>query len=347
MASPTTKPKETSTITPHQKFQGHTRTIWGAIHLPDGQRIITCSGDGSLRVWNVKSGKQIGEDWRVEQDWSDRDWEKEGVHSIALSPDERKVGSGSGDGVVRLWDIDTGKVIAKWTGHTRRVRSVCWSQDDRRLLSGSFDGTARQWDVESGETILKPIETGHTNVFAVIYSPADTTLIATGGFDDSRNGEPMESPVKIWDTKTGKLVAALKGHTWTVNCLAWTKDGKTLISGSADCSIRIWNTTKWEQIAVLVEHIPNFLVRAIAISPNDCILASASDDGTVRLWNIDNGQPISSRLEHKRGMTCVSFSADRKLLATGGYNAIAYTWDVAAIIKKAGLNDSLSNSTVS
>jgi WD40 repeat protein len=191
--------KETSAITHRQKFEGHTGIVWGAIHLPGGQRIITCSVDGSLRVWNSKSGKQIGEDWR------DGD---SGENSIALSPDGKKVVSGSGNGAVRLWDIDTGKVVTKWTGHTEGVESVCWSRDGRRVLSGSTDGTARQWEVESEETIeniLASIETGHGYVSAVVYSP-DTTLIATGGVDGPWTGEIVESSVKIWDAKTGKLV---------------------------------------------------------------------------------------------------------------------------------------------
>ncbi|KAG2745943.1 WD40 repeat-like protein [Suillus brevipes Sb2] len=327
------KEKETSAITPRQKFEGHTNWVWGAIHLPGGQRIITCSWDGSLRVWNVKSGKQIGDDWR------DGD---SAVYSIALSPDGKKVVSGSFDGAVRLWDIDTCKVVKKWTGHTGRVGSVCWSRDGWRVLSGSSGGTARQWEVESGETMPEPIEnilasieTGHASVYVAAYSP-DRTLIATGGWDGR---DDYECSIKIWDAKTGKLVATLKGHTKEVLCLAWTKDGKTLISGSYDSSIRTWNTTNWKQTAVLDEH--NHAVRAIAISPNGSILASASDDETTRLWNLDNGQPISSPLQHADGVKCVSFSAGGKRLATGCDDKNAYIWDIAAILREAGLDDPL------
>jgi WD40 repeat protein len=107
------------------------------------------------------------------------------------------------------------------------------------------------------ENIIASIKT-HEEVWAVVYSP-DTTLIATGGLN--------EYSIKILDAKTGKLVATLKGHTDMVRCLAWTKDGQTLISGSHDCSIRTWNTTKWEQTAVLDDHTG--VVYGIAISPND------------------------------------------------------------------------------
>ncbi|KAG2739295.1 WD40 repeat-like protein [Suillus brevipes Sb2] len=213
MASPT-KTKEPSAITPRQKFEGHTEWVWSIIHLPDGQWVMTGSYDGSLRMWDVKSGKQIGDDWR--------DGESK-VYGIALSPDGKKVVSGSEDGVVRLWDIDTGKIITKWMGHKDKVKPVCWSRDGRRVLSGSEDGTARQWDVEPekarGETILASIETGHREVRVVVSSP-DMTLIATGGSPEA--AEYTDYFIKIWDAKTGKLVATLKGHTTWVNSLAWT-----------------------------------------------------------------------------------------------------------------------------
>jgi WD40 repeat protein len=82
-------------------------------------------------------------------------------------------------------------------------------------------------------------------------------------------------------------------------------------------------------------------VHGIAISPNGRILASALADDTAQLWNLENSQPISSPLHHAHGVTCVSFSADGKLLATSCNDKNAYTWDVSAILKEAGLDDLL------
>ncbi|OAX34048.1 WD40 repeat-like protein [Rhizopogon vinicolor AM-OR11-026] len=140
MVFPSVGTEKTSVIMAHRTFEGHTKAVHGVIHLPGRQRIMTCSSDGTMRIWNLKSGEQIGNDWR--------DGES-GVFTIALSPDGKQVISGSYDGAVKLWNIDTGKVITRWTGHTGIVTSVRWTQDGGRVLSRSEDRTARVWDADA------------------------------------------------------------------------------------------------------------------------------------------------------------------------------------------------------
>jgi len=107
--------QKTLAIRPCQKFQGHTDWVKGVIHLLGGRRIMTYSSDGSLRVWDLKTGEQIGDAW---QDGGNV------ALVIALSLDGKKAVCGCEDGAVRLRDIDTSKIIAKWTGHTNHV-SIC------------------------------------------------------------------------------------------------------------------------------------------------------------------------------------------------------------------------------
>ncbi|KAG2753641.1 WD40 repeat-like protein [Suillus brevipes Sb2] len=299
-------------------MRGHTNWVNGVAHLPNGRRIITCSTDGSLRLWDLKSGTQIGEDWRDENP---------GVWSMALSPNGEIVASGCTDGKVRLWDVETRKVIATWTGHSNVVRALCWSADGERVASGSWDGTARVWDVKRGNNILT-IKTGHKWVRAVTYSP-DSSKLATGGNE--------ENAVKIWDAKTGELLNTLK-HDHRVESLAWTSDGKKLISGSYGL-IRIFDTATWQQIGVLEGH--KFTVSAISLSLNDRLLASASWDKTARLWNLDTNLPVGPPLRHENDLDSAALSPDGKALATACQNNNAYTWDVHAILKEAGLEDLL------
>jgi WD40 repeat protein len=318
--------KKTSAVTPRRTMRGHTSYIFGVAHLPGGQRIITCSDDGSLRLWDLENGTQIGGEWRDEVD-EDEDYNEEGLWTMALSPDGKTLASGSQNGIVRLWDVETGKVVARWKEHTKAVTSVCWSPNGERVVSGSYDRTARVWDVKSGEPAqgLNPIKTGHEYVYAVSYSPK-TKVIATGGY--------KKSGIKIWGAKTGKLLSKIEvdRDIWS---LAWTSDEKKLIAGTFDGSIRIFDTATWQQIAILEGHAD--AVNSLTLFSNDHLLASTSLDETARLWNLHTNLKVGPPLQHENIVWCAGFSADGKLLSTGCLDKNAYVWDIEAILKTAGL----------
>jgi WD40 repeat protein len=303
-----------SVIRPRQTMRGHTSSVHGIVHLADGRRVITGSLDGSLRLWDLGSGAQIGEEWRDEN---------VKVCPMALSPNGKTIATGSGSNSVGLWDVEMKKVISKWTGHTNVVCALCWSTDGERIASGSWDGTARVWDINTGKTILT-IKTGHQWVYAVMYSP-DSSKLATGG--------DREDAVKIRDAKTGELLKTLK-HDFPVYSLAWTSDGKKLISGSNGL-IRIFNTATWRQIVILEGHTR--FVTAISLSQNNRLLASASDDSTARLWNLDTNLPVGPLLRHKEELCSAALSPNGKVLVTGCEDKNTYSWDVHAILKEAGL----------
>jgi len=294
------------------------------VHLRDRRQIITSSYDGSLRLWNLESGVQIGNDWR--------DDEEESVWIIVLSPNGKTIASGGRSGKVMLWDVKTEKLVARWTGHTHGAMSLCWSVDGERVVSGDDDGTMRVWDVESGDTVLGPINTGHKYVYAVIYSP-DTTKIATGGY---------ENALKIWDAKTGNLLSTIK-HDQGVLSLAWTSDQKKLIAGSRG-SIRIFNTATWQQSAILEGH--GFSVFSLSLFQNDRLLASASYDDTARLWNLDTNLPVGPPIQHQDTVHSAAISADGKQLVTACGDNNAYVWDIHPTLKDAGLEDLLSTHDV-
>jgi WD40 repeat protein len=274
------------------------------LRLPDGKRIIVHSYDGSFRVMDLETGTQVGEEW---EDKGQALW------TIVLSPDGKKVASGNWDGAVNLWSVDAGKVIKTWTGHTKRVRSVRWSPDGGRVVSGSWDGTFRVWDVKIGKTIFGPINIGE-NVYAVCYSP-DAKMIATCGYI---------SGLKIWDANSGELLKTFEG---VFSCLAWTSDGKTLVADESKFDTATWT---------VVDLCQNYYVNAISLSPNDRILATIIDK-TAQLWDLETNQPIGTPLQHQDDVTSATFSVDAKFLLTCCDDDYIYTWDVSAIVKRAGL----------
>ncbi|KIK39698.1 hypothetical protein CY34DRAFT_88768 [Suillus luteus UH-Slu-Lm8-n1] len=293
-------------------MRGHIDGVQGVLHLPREQQIITCSRDGSLRLWDLKSGSQIGEDWK------DEGGKKVVVNNITLSPSGKIIVIGSDDRKMRFWNVKMGKVVAEWMGHTSYVVAVCWSASGKHIMSGSWDGMVRVWNVKTGERILK-FKTGHEELWAVSYSP-DNTQIATGGYIGG---------TRIWDAKTGELITTLK-HSRIVFSLAWTSDGKKLITGLYGL-IRIYDTATWEQNATLRGH--EDWINAISLSPtDDRLLASASHDRTARLWNLDTNLPVGPPLQHKDRVQCAAFSANGQVLVTGGRDKNAYVWDVNAIL---------------
>jgi len=312
---------------PQQEMRGYIDRAHNVALVPGGRKIMTCSFDGSIRIWDIESGTQIGDDWGEDKDRAEG-------YTITLSPNGKTVAIGNIGGTVTLWDVETRKFIAKWTGHTNFVASLCWSQDGERLVSGSWDGTVRVRDVKSGKTVLGVIKTGHKYVYVAIYSP-DTTKIATGGGDDSG--------ARIWDAKTGELLSTVLKQASVVS-LAWTSDQTKLIFTS-DTSIRIFNTATWQQIAILEGHTKG--VFSLSLFQNDRLLASASHDDTARLWNLDTNLPVGPPLKHQHAVYSTAISADGKLLLTGCHDLNAYLWDIHTILKDAGLEDLLSIPDVS
>jgi WD40 repeat protein len=234
-----------------------------------------------------------------------------------------------------LWDVEMGKVILKWKGHTDWVTSVCWSPNGERVVSGGFDGTARVWDAKSGEPVqgLNPIKTGHEFLYAVSYSP-EAKMIATGGY--------KKYGIQIWDAKTGELLSTITHRSvWS---LAWTSDEKKLIAGLFDSSIRILDTATWQQIAVLQGHTNS--VCSLTLFQNDRLLASSSWDKTARLWNLDTSLQVGPPLQLEKRVECAAFSADGKLLSTACDDNNAYVWDIQAILNTAGLVGDLLNVSI-
>jgi WD40 repeat protein len=308
MQNPASAKDEKVATMHHRKIKAN-NGIKDILHLPGlgGQRIITYSQDGSFRVWDLETGKQVGEKWE------DEDY---GVETIALSPDGKKVASGSFNGAVKLWNINTGKVIKTWTGHTKEVRAVSWSPDGGRVVSGSYDGTFRVWNVESGKTILGPIEAGE-DVRAVCYSP-DAKMIATSG-----------SMIKIWDANSGESLKSFEVHS---ACLVWTSDGKTLIAGRSKI-----DTATWTVLDLCKDY-----VSPVLLSPNNRILATTSlFERTVQLWNLETNQPIGTPLHCQHRVDSATFSADGKFLVASCLDDHIYTWDVSAIVKGAGLSSDI------
>ena len=202
------------------------------------------------------------------------------VSSVAFSPHDGTLASGSYDNTVKLWEADTGRLLRTLEGHTKAVYSVAFSPQGGTLASGSLDNTVKLWEADTGR-LLRMLE-GHTDsVFSVAFSPQGGTL-ASGSNDNT---------VKLWEVDSGRLLRTLEGHTSTVYSVAFSPQGGTLASGSFDNTVKLWEADTGRLLRTLEGHTGH--VDAVAFSPDGRLLASKSGDNTIRLWNCATWETIA------------------------------------------------------
>jgi WD40 repeat protein len=111
--------------------------------MADGSCALSGSGDGTLRLWDLATGKTL----RTLKGHTDR------VRTVAVLADGSPALSGSFDNTLRLWDLATGATLRTLEGHTNSVTAVAVLADGSRALSGSWDNTLRLWDLATGECL--------------------------------------------------------------------------------------------------------------------------------------------------------------------------------------------------
>jgi non-specific serine/threonine protein kinase len=135
----------------------------------------------------------------------------------------------------------------------------------------------------------------------------DGRLLATGGEDGT---------AKIWDARSGRLLATLAGHTGVVWCVAVSGDGRLVASGGFDGMVRLWEAPSGRLLATLQGH--SGMIFGVALSRDGQLVASGSVDGTVKLWEAQHGQMLATLQGYTGMVTSVALSWDGGLLVSGG-----------------------------
>ncbi len=292
-----------------------------AVFAPDSRLLLIRFG--KVALWDPASG---GEAQRFEGTG-------ESISNMAFAPNRNAAAMLSGNSAY-VWDTAAGRRVAVLAGHKKLVAGAAFSPAKVAIATASLDNTVRIWDSHTGREILSL--PGHEEgALSVAWSP-DGRYLASAGND---------ALVKLWDAASGALLKTFAGHvrkdsrdvnkkfTGVYN-VAFSPDGKRLVSCGTDGTIRIWDTASGRELKTLRGHEED--ATAVAWSPDGKSLVSGGWDSTVRIWNADTGREVKilyrdQSRNQSRTIDSVAWSADgRLILARCHGDEVSRLWDAAS-----------------
>ncbi|MHC4178697.1 MAG: WD40 repeat domain-containing protein, partial [Planctomycetota bacterium] len=206
---------------------------------PDGKTLASKARDSTVRLWEIATGKPL---------LPQEETHKDAVIAVDCSRDGRLVVTGSADATIRLWDATTGEHVRQISRGSGWARFVSFSPRGRTIAIGAetyergdpkFRGEVKICRTATGE-VLQHFETPD-RVVSAVQSPDGKLLAAAVGLGRFGLGEKTECKIYVWELETGEKLAELGGHTQRILQVAFSRDGKFLVSVSDDGTVRRWN----------------------------------------------------------------------------------------------------------
>jgi WD40 repeat protein len=317
-------PKDADPIGEVRQFNGHTGGIWTVDLSPDGRLALSGSGwywkdgiftdaaDKSVRVWDVKTGKELHCFYRHSGN----------VRNVAFSLDSRQAAAcGETNGAILLWDVEKGKELHQFPGHKVVLDrlgnwlgaiGVAFVPGSSQLASVGADGALRIWDTASGK-MAHEYHLGVGEIHCIAITPDGRSAFCGTN----------EKLAYLVDLATGKVLRRYEGQTSLLHSIAVSPDGQLLLSGGHAGKAVLWSVADGKKIAEFDGH-------AVRFSKDGKRILVGCDDSTVRLVATSDRRELHRFRGHTTLVQGVAFSPDGRYGLSGSWDGTLRLWKLPA-----------------
>ncbi len=317
-------------------FRGHSHGVWDVACSPDGLTLVSGGADRFLRIWEIETGRLLKS---LKGHTND-------IRQVAFSPDGQTLATGSDDRTIRLWNPHTGETTRLlFTQYDHAVASLSFSPDGLLLARAGQNKDIKIWEITTGTevmTLLGKDQYDHHWTVCTAFSPDGIHLV--GGSDIGKlklyealpsgeerlvhNGHWRDEPDDEETEERGFFVDAQGGFQkpmeYWIGAIAFTPDGKTMMTGSRDASIKYFEMPDMKEAHTIKGH--SEWVRGLIVSPDGKLLVSCSDDHTIKMWDIQTKRQVRVIKDHKGPVRGIAFSPDARYLASASWDRTVKFW---------------------
>jgi len=317
-----------------QYLHGHSDEVRSVDYNSTGDIAVSAGLDRSIIRWNTITGEIIGDPLTGHDSWITR---------IQISPDDSLIASGSDDGTVRLWNLETGEEIAVFTGHTDTVWTLDFSPDGRLLATAGEDGRILIWDVES-QSLAREIDAipsvEDETVPVIVYS---LDFDSTGNRLVSGSGDNI---VRTWDVQTGDNLLTVRGHNGWVRSVQFDPTDNAIISGDVDGILFFINPQNGELLSNPLSTGLTEGISDMSYSHDGLFLATSGFDGRIIVWSLQQrGSIVAVITAHRDRVWSVDFHPGEYSLISASSDRNVIVSELSAIMEM-GTFDILTNQTI-
>jgi len=318
---------------------GHYDTVTAITFAPNGKFLASGSLDCTVRLWLASNGKEL----------ACLMGHNAAITAVAISADSNLLATSSSDGSTRVWSIADRRELTKFEGPEAGAASLVFSPDGKTLSAGGNCGVIQVWELTAFKQIVSFPTGQNGSVFAI---SGDCRIALSADREATENvflGSSVEK-LRLWSLPLGKAQPELVLRKTDKNddliacwAAALSADARLIVAshsrgsftprGTAysDDTVRIWERATGKELHILSE----LKAGPLAFSPNGRLLAAGHGNGSNRpdpfvdgftLWDMLTGLSIRSCQGHAKAVSCVAFSPDGTVLATGSADHTILVW---------------------